>query len=259
MSILTKILREKRKEVEHLRTSQMNFSNKRNLKTNTFSELVLTDTHMSCIAEIKRASPSKGMIHEHVDPVKQALTYEANGARAISVLTDYSFFKGSFTDLQAVSRAVSIPVLCKDFIIDRVQIDQAVAHGASMILLIVAALDDEQLSDLYAYATERNIEVLCEVHNVQEYERARTIGFQIIGVNNRDLHTFNVDLSITKTIADLDQGRTAVFVSESGIQTRDDVRFVQQSGARAILVGETLMRSSNLPETFAQLRINHSE
>lgn len=212
---------------------------------------------MSCIAEIKRASPSKGMIHEHVDPVKQALAYEANGARAISVLTDHSFFKGSFTDLQAVSEAVSIPVLCKDFIIDRVQIDQAVEHGATIILLIVAALDDAQLSDLYAHATERNVEVLCEVHSVSEYERARKIGFQIIGVNNRDLHTFKVDLSITKTIADLDQGKTDVFVSESGIQTSDDVRFVQQAGARAILVGETFMRSDNLPETFAQLRVNH--
>ncbi len=256
MSILTTIIREKRKKVEQLRTKQISAVN--NLNRKKFAELVKNDTHMSIIAEIKRASPSKGMIHEHVDPVKQALAYEANGARAISVLTDHSFFKGSFEDLQAVSQAVSIPVLCKDFIIDRVQIDHAIQHGATMILLIVAALDDEQLTSLYEYATKRNIEVLCEVHHVEEYERARAIGFPIIGVNNRDLHTFTVDLSMTQTIADLDQGRTDVFVSESGVQTSDDVQFVQQAGARAILVGETFMRSSDLSKTFKQMRMKHS-
>ncbi len=255
MSILEQIIEIKKTEVQQLKNNQKHASNQ--LKRKTFTERVKDDSHMSIIAEIKRASPSKGVINTHVNPAQQALQYEAAGAQAISVLTDSSFFKGSFADLKAVSEAVSIPVLCKDFIIDPVQIDCAAEHGATMILLIVAALTDEELRDLYTYATERNLEVLCEVHDVSEYERASSIGFEIIGVNNRNLHTFDVDLAVTERIAAIDQGNTKVFVSESGIRTKEDVEFVQQAGVRAILVGETLMRSNNLTRIFCKLRIKH--
>lgn len=255
MSILERIIEVKQSEVQQLKKRQQQARNR--LNRSTFTERVMNDSHMSIIAEIKRASPSKGLINTHVEPVEQARKYEAAGAQAISVLTDQPFFKGSFADLKAVSEAVTIPVLCKDFIIDPVQIDCAAEHGATMILLIVAALTDEQLNDLYAYATERNIEVLCEVHDTDEYERARAIGFEIIGVNNRDLHTFEVDLTTTKNIAAMDHGQTNVLISESGMKTTDDVEFVQQAGARAILVGETFMRTDDVTKAFSTLRVKH--
>ncbi len=255
MSILERIIEVKQSEVQQLKKRQQQARNR--LNRSTFTERVMNDSHMSIIAEIKRASPSKGLINTHVEPVEQARKYEAAGAQAISVLTDQPFFKGSFADLKAVSEAVTIPVLCKDFIIDPVQIDCAAEHGATMILLIVAALTDEQLNDLYAYATERNIEVLCEVHDTDEYERARAIGFEIIGVNNRNLHTFEVDLTTTKKIAAMDRGKTNVLISESGMKTTDDVEFVQQAGARAILVGETFMRTDDVTKAFSTLRVKH--
>lgn len=256
MSILQRILEVKKQEIHQLQEHQLPFQQPLRKKV-SFIERVQQDTHMSCIAEIKRASPSKGMLNEHVDPVKQARIYEKNGAQAISVLTDHTFFGGSFSDLQDVSEAVSIPVLCKDFIIDTVQIDCAIEHGASMILLIAAALTDEDLLHLYSYATNRQIEVLCEVHNVEEYERAKAIGCQVIGINNRDLHTFQVDITTTETIAHMDEGETPVLVSESGIQQTTDVQFVQQAGASAILVGEALMCSTDIPATLAALRVKH--
>lgn len=255
MSILERIIDVKQSEVQQLQKRQQQAHNR--LTRSTFTERVMNDSHMSIIAEIKRASPSKGLINAHVQPAEQARKYEAAGAQAISVLTDQPFFKGSFADLKAVSEAVTIPVLCKDFIIDPVQIDCAAEHGATMILLIVAALTDEQLKYLYTYATDRNIEVLCEVHATNEYKRARALGFEIIGVNNRNLHTFEVDLTTTKKIAAMDHGQTNVLVSESGIKTTDDVEFVQQTGARAILVGETFMRTDDVPKAFSTLRVKH--
>lgn len=257
MSILEKIIEVKRAEVQQLKKHQHQSSNF--LQRKTFTKRVASDSHMSVIAEIKRASPSKGWIKTDVNPAQQALLYEEAGAQAISVLTDSTFFKGSFADLKSVSQAVSIPVLCKDFIIDPAQIDCAVEHGATMILLIVAALTDNELQMLFAYATERNVEVLCEVHDEREYQRARAIGFEIIGVNNRDLHTFAVDLTVTTRIAAIDKGKTNVLISESGITTKEDVQFVQQAGAQAILVGETLMRADNTVKEISQLRIKHHD
>lgn len=257
MSILQRILQKKKKEVLELHGHHPPLQRPLQKKV-PFSRRVQIDSHLSCIAEIKRASPSKGMLNENVDPVKQAKTYEESGAQAISVLTDHTFFGGSFADLKAVSEAVSIPVLCKDFIIDEVQIDCAIAHGASMILLIAAALTNENLFHLYSYATNRQIEVLCEVHNLDEYERAKAVGCNMIGINNRDLHTFHVDITTTKEIADVDAGETPILVSESGIQQASDAQFVEQAGASAILVGEAFMRSSNIPATFAELRVKRS-
>src|SRR5699024_8738257 len=147
------------------------------------------------ISEIKRASPSKGAINTDVDPVKQATAYEALGASAISVLTDKPFFQGSMDDLRAVRAAVDLPILCKDFMIDPIQIDEAKAAGANMILLIAAALDDAALKSLYTYSLEQGLEVLCEVHNESEMERVLSLGATIIGINNRDLNTFTVDLN----------------------------------------------------------------
>src|SRR5699024_7165159 len=171
MTILDKIIVEKRKEVAKLVNQTFEQIDVPG-PAKTFKQMIEEQNKMGIIAEIKRASPSKGMINEGVDPIKQAKIYAENGASAISVLTDYPFFKGSMDDLRAVRAAVDIPILCKDFMIDKVQIDQAKAAGANIILLIVAALDHEKLTTLYAYAKELDLEVLVEVHNEDEMERA---------------------------------------------------------------------------------------
>lgn len=190
-----------------------------------------------------------------VDPVAQAKKYEALGARAISVLTDKTFFNGSMEDLKAVRNAVDLPILCKDFIIDPVQIDQAKAAGANIILLIAAALSDTELKGLYDYAENRELEVLCEVHNEEEMLRVLELNPDIIGINNRNLNTFDVSLETTKNLASMVTNKETILISESGIKTQDDVVQVREAGADAILVGETLMQSADLSQTFQDLQI----
>lgn len=250
-TILDKIIKEKAHEVNRFKA--LDSLPKRTIPLYSFKNSLNKNT-MNIISEIKRASPSKGMINEGVDPVKQAKAYEALGAKAISVLTDEPFFKGSMDDLKAVSAAVNIPVLCKDFMIDKIQIDVAKANGASMILLIVAALDDQTLHDLFAYATEAGLEVLVEVHNETEMKRALQLEAPIIGINNRDLKTFHVDLQTTGKIANLVKENT-ILVSESGIQVKDDVTKVAKLGAHAILVGETFMRTNDLEKDFTDFQV----
>lgn len=257
MTILNKILRTKRLEIARLKTShnqelvyQPSIHNKPTLK-----EQIKNSNHVSIIAEIKRASPSKGEIAKSINLIQQAKTYEKEGAVAISVLTDQAYFKGSLQDLREVSEAVEVPVLCKDFIIDRLQIDYARAAGAQIILLIVAALQDKQLYDLYNYATSKDLEVLVEVHHLKELERAIQLNAPIIGINNRNLKNFQVDLQTTNHLSKHVTDPNTIIVSESGIQSTTDVEQVTEDGARAILVGETLMRSNDLSETFQQLQI----
>lgn len=254
MSILNEILAEKEKEIIQLK--KQTFEPIRYKKITTFKERAAASTTMNVIAEIKRASPSKGAIDMTVDPVAQAKQYEAFGASAISVLTDQSFFNGSMDDLRAVREAVDLPILCKDFIIDPVQIDQAKHAGASIILLIVAALSQADLERLNHYARLLGLEVLCEVHNEAEMKRAADIKADIIGINNRNLKTFEVDLQTTEELASMMIDPDTILISESGIKTRDDVFRVRRAGANAILVGETLMRSNDLLETFQDLKIS---
>lgn len=254
MTILDKIIKEKEKEVAALQSSNADFTAINSKKVPTFREQVQQAQKMSIIAEIKRSSPSKGPIQMEVDPVAQAKEYEKLGAAAISVLTDQPFFNGSMDDLRAVREAVHLPILCKDFMIDQIQIDQAKAAGANIILLIVAALDHEKLTSLYAYAKKLELEVLVEVHNEDEMERALNLGADMIGINNRDLKTFSVDLETTEALATMVMDSETILVSESGIRTREDVVQVESAGASVILVGETLMRSNNLPATFEDLR-----
>ena len=252
-TILDQIIAEKVKEVARLK--QQTIQPEIYPKIPTFESSIRKQETLGIIAEIKRASPSKGMIHESVDPVAQAKMYEALGANAISVLTDTPFFKGSMADLRAIRQAVQIPILCKDFIIDRVQIDVAHAAGANIILLIAAALDDTQLKDLYQYAVSKGLEVLCEVHNEVELQRILPLDPTLIGVNNRNLKTFDVDLTTTQRLAAQAKRENCLFISESGIASTDDAQFVAQHGAQAILVGETLMRSKTLAKTFQKLQI----
>ncbi len=254
MTILNKILKEKYKEVERLKETPLDihYSIER---PSLFEKLIQTE-HLQVIAEMKRASPSKGMIREGANPVKQALQYEQAGAACISVLTDTPFFKGSFADLQAVANAVKIPLLCKDFIVDEVQIDRAKAAGASVILLIVAALEDQTLGRLHTYALSLGLEVLVEVHDVEELSRAIQIDAKLIGVNNRDLKTFTVDLQRTEEVAEafsFDENR--ILISESGILGSIDAERVSEAGARAVLVGESLMRSDSVEEALQSMQV----
>ncbi len=209
---------------------------------------------MQLIAEVKRASPSKGTINLHVDPVKQARAYEQAGAGMISVLTDEIFFKGSIKDLQAVAKAVSVPVLCKDFIISEKQMIRAKNCGASAILLIVAALSESELNSLYKKANEIGLLPLVEVHNLEELKIAERTGAKLIGVNNRNLKTFEVDIAISESLAREMVNQAAFYISESGFKTADDVRRVRKS-YRAVLVGEALMREDNPREAAERLRV----
>lgn len=254
MTILDKILQQKEIEIQkRLRTEKKVGTDK---PVYSLYNQLLQTPHLQVIAEIKRASPSKGMIQSHINPVEQAKKYERAGAACISVLTDEHFFKGSLADLEAVANEVTIPVLRKDFILHEVQIEDARTAGASVILLIVAALPEKRLKKLHDYATSLQLEVLVEVHDLEEYAIAKRIGAKIIGVNNRNLKTFEVDLAHTKTIAsarnEMDQH---VFISESGIQTIADAELVSKDGADAILVGETLMRAEDVESTLRSFQV----
>lgn len=202
------------------------------------------------IAELKKASPSKGLIRESFDPVALAQALAGNGAAALSVLTEERFFQGSLGNLQAASRAVAIPLLRKDFIVDGFQILEAKAFGADAVLLIVAALSDRALGDLGDEARRWGLDVLCEAHDRQEIDRAVQLGFDTIGVNSRNLKTLEVRSEGLIEMAEYLPG-DAIRVAESGIRSRADVERLLAVGYNAFLVGETLMRES---DPGAQLR-----
>ena len=194
------------------------------------------------VAEVKKASPSAGVIAEDFDPLAIATRYEDAGAHCISVLTDEHFFQGHLDYLALIHRNLSLPILRKDFMLHEVQIYQAVLAGADAILLIVAALTDNELRSLLAVANNLRIDALVEVHNEAEVERALTAEATFIGINNRDLGTFNTDLATTERLLPLIPDECTV-VSESGLKTVDAVRRVADAGADAALIGEALMRS----------------
>jgi indole-3-glycerol phosphate synthase len=202
------------------------------------------------IAEIKRASPSKGDILPDLDPKTVALEYQRCGAAAISVLTD-RHFKGTLDDLRVVRAAVDLPLLRKDFIFHPYQIYEARAAGADCILLILAMLKEGELRSLTALAREVKMAALLEVHNSEEFARANRLGADLIGINNRDLHTFVTDLAVTEKLL-ADYRGNALIVAESGISTPDDLRRLDEAGAGAFLIGESLLRDGNpaakLPE-----------
>jgi indole-3-glycerol phosphate synthase len=208
------------------------------------AHIALTGDEMRVIAEVKRSSPSKGSLSAITDPAALAESYQKAGASVISVLTEERRFKGSLADLDAVRSRVDIPVLRKDFMVDEYQFYEARAHGADLVLLIVAALSKSQLKDFFDIANELKMAALIEVHTADELERALEISPRIVGVNSRNLKTLEVD---PKAFADLIPQIPAelIRVAESGISTRSDVEFAQSSGAKAILVGEALVTSGD--------------
>lgn len=217
------------------------------------------DNHIALIAEVKRASPSKGdLVKGEFRPVELAQQYATHGASAISVLTDEPYFKGSLSYLTQVKHAVSIPTLRKDFIVDAYQLYEARVAGADAALLIVAALDDALMRDLFALTQALQLTALVEVHDEAETERALALGATLIGVNNRNLHNFVTDLQTTARCASIvaatpDPSGQRVLVSESGIFTPAHVAAVAIMGARAILVGESIITSGDIPAQVAAL------
>ncbi|MFO1477494.1 MAG: indole-3-glycerol phosphate synthase TrpC [Verrucomicrobiota bacterium] len=207
---------------------------------------------MALIAEVKKASPSAGVICPDFDPVRIAKAYEAAGADCLSVLTDEKFFQGSLDYLRQVREAVKLPLLRKDFIIDERQILEAIEWGADAILLIVAILDDERLRRFHDLAIEAGLTALVEVHDDAELDRAIAIGAGLIGVNNRNLKTFQVDLGTTERLARR-IGSGTVLVGESGIHTPADVDRLRRCGARAVLVGESLVKQGDIGSKVAEL------
>lgn len=202
------------------------------------------------IAEIKKASPSQGVIRADFDPPAIARSYAAAGAACLSVLTDTDFFQGSDAYLQQARAACALPVLRKDFIVDAYQLYEARALGADCVLLIAAALDDAQLSEYAFLAAELGLDALIEVHDLDELERALPVPARLLGVNNRNLRTFEVSLDTTLALKGMVPG-DRVLVTESGIRTPDDVRRMRENGIHAFLVGETFMRQ---PDPGAALR-----
>jgi indole-3-glycerol phosphate synthase len=253
MNILETIVKQKKREVAKLRDELVDVQELKDALTKRgdhrgFNYALRHPRRgpVALIAEVKKASPSAGVIRADFDPVSIAREYEAAGASALSVLTDESFFQGSLDYLKQIRAAVELPLLRKDFIIDERQILESVEWGADAILLIVAILSDGALRRFHDLAAEAGLAVLVEVHDEEELRRALAINARLIGINNRDLATFTVDLATTERLAA--QALTAagddtpLLVAESGIHTRADVERVTRAGANAILVGESLMR-----------------
>lgn len=209
--------------------------------------LTCADGRVALIAEVKRASPSRGLLARGAwRPAELARTYEANGAACVSVLTDTRFFQGGLEDLILVRAAIGLPVLRKDFIVHPCQVYEARAAGADAVLLIVAALGDAELLELHSLALDLGLTALVETHDEAEVDRALAAGARVIGVNNRDLRTFEMDLDTTRRCAGALRG-AATLVSESGIFTPAHVAAVAAMGARAVLVGESIITSGDIP------------
>ncbi len=210
-------------------------------------------TELAVIAEVKKASPSAGTIATDFDPVAVAESYAKAGANALSVLTDEKYFGGHLSYLQQIREAVDLPLLRKDFIIHEVQIFEAVVAGADAILLIVGALEQDELVHLLDTAQNYQLDVLVEVHDIEEMDRALDTDAKIIGINNRNLRTFEVDLGTTAKLSE-EVGPDHILVSESGIYTGGDTAQIQAWGADAILVGEALMRAEDRTAKIAELK-----
>ena len=249
--ILTRILKRKQEEIEERRASvkldTLKTQAKETASPRGFFHSIsasIAANKSAVIAEIKKASPSKGNIRQNFDPVSIAKSYEQGGASCLSILTDRDFFQGDDAHLIAARNACKLPVLRKDFIIDPYQIYEARVIGADCILLIVAALNDAQMQELSWLAIDLGMDVLIEIHNREELERGLMLRTPMIGINNRDLHTFKTDLNTTiGLLRDVFPDR--LVVTESGIHTKDDVALMRKHGVNAFLVGEAFMKADD--------------
>jgi len=257
--ILQKILKRKHEEIRersaHLSLQEVTEACKTAAPLRGFVQAIerkLAAGQAAVIAEIKKASPSKGILRDDFQPAEIAKSYEQGGAACLSVLTDVEFFQGSDKYLKQARAACSLPVLRKDFIIDPYQVYEARTIGADCILLIVAALGDNQMSELASLARHLDMDVLVEVHDGAELERALQLGTRLIGINNRNLRTFETTLDTTLGLLDRIP-KDRIVVTESGILSIDDVKLMQANGVNAFLVGEAFMRAGEPGEQLRRL------
>jgi len=252
--VLNKIIAEKREEVEQ---------RKRSVPVSVLKErivgrrpldfaLAIKGNGIRLIAEVKKASPSRGILCPDFDPVELARAYAQGGAAAISVLTESNYFQGSIDHLAAIREEVGLPLLRKDFIFDQYQVYESAVCGADALLLIVAILSQGQLEELLSLSRSLSLGCLVEVHSESEVEKALISGAEIVGINNRDLKTFAVDINTTRQLRLLiPQGR--IVVSESGIRSRDDIEKLEEWGVNAVLVGEALVTAGDIPGRIREL------
>lgn len=235
--ILDKIVDHKNKEVAELKKDRRSLKEK------------LAQNEISLLAEIKKASPSKGLIQPDFKPAAQLKAYEQAGAAGISILTDQEFFQGSKQILKDIRQLTELPILRKEFIIDPLQIYESFFIGADVVLLIAAILDDQQLESFLNLCRQLKLEAIVEVHNLDELERVLKTEAEIIGINNRDLNNFSVDLKttaeLTAELKKLGQRDNHYLIAESGIKTREDIDFLKEIGVDGVLIGETLMRAES--------------
>lgn len=260
MTILDEILEHKRGEVEAAKArvgagEMASRAQGVELPVRGLSAALTGGEAPAVIAELKRRSPSRGLIRPDFEPVSLAKAYASGGAAALSVLTDENFFGGELGYIRQVREAVDLPLLRKDFLIDSYQIDEARAAGADAVLLIVAALSPAQLGEFAAHADSLGLDALIEVHDPAELEVALEVGATLVGVNNRNLRTFAVDLGVFEGVAAALGGNTeVVLVAESGIHASADIARLEKAGAQAFLVGESLMRQADVAEALRELR-----
>jgi indole-3-glycerol phosphate synthase len=254
--IISRIIEDKRRVVEESKRAKSQDELIHDIKNicvkSSFKKNISRPHHVNLIAEIKKASPSKGILRADFNLIKIAIAYQANGASAISVLTDERFFEGKLEYIKKVKESVSLPVLRKDFIIDEYQIYETVAAGADAMLLIADLLSKSELCGFYDLATSLGLDVLIEVHKEEDMEKALATEGSIIGINNRDLHTFRVDLSITQKLIRLIPPNR-IKVSESGIRSYEDVMFLKSLGLNAVLIGEAFMESADIPSKMREM------
>ena len=253
--MLDKIIAQKRQEIEQRKKiATMTYLQERIARQKPPLDIALTlkGDHIRLIAEVKQASPSRGMLRPNLNPVELAQTYAEGGAAAISVLTEANYFMGSIEHLAAIREVVGLPLLRKDFIFDPYQVYESRAYGADALLLIAAVLNQEQLKELVSLSHSLGLRCLVEVHNTDEVERAVLSGAEIIGINNRDLNTFTVDITTTRRLRPLIP-QERIVISESGIKSKRDIEKLGKWGVDAVLVGEALVTASDVMAKMKEL------
>ena len=252
---LAEILRHKESEVERLLPHGDELRRLALLRNDFrgFRRVLFQPGSVTIIAEVKKASPSVGVIAGDFDPVRQAREYAMGGAQALSVLTDQKYFQGDLSYLRDIRLQVDLPLLRKDFMVSELQIYESIVAGADAILLIVAALDDQKLDRFYNLARDLQLDVLVEVHDLREMDRALDLGADMIGINNRNLKTFEIDLQTTSDLAP-EIPQDVLGISESGIKTAADIRYCREQGIDCFLIGETLMRSANVKQAIYEFK-----
>ncbi len=254
--ILSKIIQEKRKEVEETKKRlQLKDLIERVSKLyikSAFKRNISRGHHINLIAELKKASPLRGIIRGNFNHIQIALTYQAQGASALSVLTDERFFDGKLEHLKDIKGRVTIPILRKDFIIDEYQIYESVLYGADAILLIADILTPQEMKKFLSLTKKLGMDALCEVHNEEDIQKSIEAGASIIGINNRDLHSFKVDLETTQRLIRFIP-ESKVRISESGIKTYEDVMFMKSLGINAVLIGEAFMEADDIAAKIREI------